>query len=93
MELRSIAAGCALGMLAAVPQAATAQGAGAYPDRAVRIIVPYPAGGSTDILTRLLGQGLTKRWARRWWSKTAAAPRASSARKPRPAPTPTAIRC
>lgn len=62
MELRSIAAGCALGMLAAVPLAATAQGAGAYPDRAVRIIVPYPAGGSTDILTRLLGQGLTKRW-------------------------------
>ncbi|NYT22608.1 tripartite tricarboxylate transporter substrate binding protein [Alcaligenaceae bacterium] len=62
MQARFITVACMLGMLAATPQAATAQDAGDYPNRAVRIIVPYPAGGSTDILTRLLGQGLTQRW-------------------------------
>jgi tripartite-type tricarboxylate transporter receptor subunit TctC len=28
----------------------------AWPDRTVRVIVPYPAGGSTDVLTRILGE-------------------------------------
>ncbi|MFC4277360.1 Bug family tripartite tricarboxylate transporter substrate binding protein [Achromobacter aloeverae] len=28
----------------------------AYPDQPIRIIVPYPAGGSTDLTARLLGQ-------------------------------------
>jgi len=30
----------------------------AWPDRPVRIIVPYPAGGSTDVLTRILAERL-----------------------------------
>jgi tripartite-type tricarboxylate transporter receptor subunit TctC len=62
MQVRFITAACVLGMLAAIPQAAMAGGAGDYPNRPVRIIVPYPAGGSTDILTRLLAKGLTQRW-------------------------------
>jgi len=53
---RLFAATCAALALAGPAHAAD------YPDRAVRLIVPYPAGGSTDILARLLGQGLTKRW-------------------------------
>lgn len=33
-----------------------------YPDRQVGITVPFPAGGSTDILARHLGHGLSKLW-------------------------------
>ncbi len=43
----------ALGLLLAAP--AWAQSAEKYPDRQVRIIVPYPPGGSTDVLARLMG--------------------------------------
>lgn len=33
-----------------------------FPSRAVRLVVPYPAGGTTDILGRLVGQRLSERW-------------------------------
>lgn len=46
-----------LALLASLPLAATAQSA--YPDKPIRIIIPVPAGGQTDILARLLGQKLT----------------------------------
>jgi tripartite-type tricarboxylate transporter receptor subunit TctC len=35
-----------------------------YPSKSLRIIVPFVAGGSTDILARLVGQHLTERWGR-----------------------------
>jgi tripartite-type tricarboxylate transporter receptor subunit TctC len=30
----------------------------AYPNRTVRIVVPYPAGGTTDVIARIVAQGL-----------------------------------
>ncbi|WP_249780605.1 tripartite tricarboxylate transporter substrate binding protein [Bradyrhizobium sp. dw_78] len=33
-----------------------------YPDHTVRIIVPFPAGGTADSLPRIVGQYLSKRW-------------------------------
>jgi tripartite-type tricarboxylate transporter receptor subunit TctC len=48
-----------LAALAAAPRAARAQGA--WPDRPVRIIVPYAPGGANDILARLYGQRLSDR--------------------------------
>lgn len=34
----------------------------AYPDRTVNIVVPFPAGGATDAVARLMGDGLSKIW-------------------------------
>ena len=33
-----------------------------YPSKAIRIIVPYPPGGTTDVVARLVGQKLTDSW-------------------------------
>src|ERR1019366_4531182 len=33
-----------------------------FPSRTIFIVVPYPAGGSTDVLARALGNELSKLW-------------------------------
>ena len=40
---------------------ALAQGA-AYPSKLIRVVVPFPAGGATDIMTRKVAQRLNEAW-------------------------------
>ena len=42
--------------------AAYAQTAAAWPVKPIRVVVPYPAGGTSDILTRMIGAKLTEVW-------------------------------
>ena len=41
---------------------AIAATADAYPSRPIRIVIPYPPGGTSDILARLIGTKITESW-------------------------------
>jgi len=43
-----------------VTAACASAAAQTFPDKAVRIVVPYPPGGSTDLVARILGEGATE---------------------------------
>ena len=45
---------------ALVPAAWPAFGQGSYPDRPIRLVVPYPAGGVTDVIARVLADEVGK---------------------------------
>jgi len=52
-------------LMLAIAPVATGQDATRYPDRPVRIVVPFPPGGAADAFARLAGQKLPERWASR----------------------------
>jgi tripartite-type tricarboxylate transporter receptor subunit TctC len=53
------AIGAALALSVVAPQAAS-QGAGAYPSKAIRIIVPLAPGGNVDLVARALAQQVSE---------------------------------
>lgn len=62
MTVRQMGCGLLLGMVASLtwaqnPSTGSAQG---FPDRPIRIVVPYVPGGSTDLLSRLLGDAASE---------------------------------
>ena len=58
-RITRVAAACALAA-ATIAAAMSSAWAQAWPARPVNLIVPFPAGGTTDVLARALGQELSK---------------------------------
>src|SRR5947209_19962638 len=42
--------------------AATTALAAGYPDHTIKIVVPFAAGGGTDVLARIIAQNLNAKW-------------------------------
>lgn len=60
MNIRSVAAGfagCLMALLLALPGA---QAQGRFPDRTITIIVPFAAGGPTDVVARQLAEAMSR---------------------------------
>jgi tripartite-type tricarboxylate transporter receptor subunit TctC len=60
MNARSVVLGLLSVLLAGV--AAAQERPDAFPSRAIKIVVPFPAGGPSDVLARMIGQKMTEDW-------------------------------
>jgi tripartite-type tricarboxylate transporter receptor subunit TctC len=52
----------ALVALAGLGTADTSRAQDAFPSRSVRVVIPYPAGGGTDTIGRLVADQLSRKW-------------------------------
>jgi tripartite-type tricarboxylate transporter receptor subunit TctC len=62
MTVRALLAAVLVASCAAPAAAQSQDPARNYPNRAVRIIVPFPAGGTADLMPRILGEKLSQKW-------------------------------
>src|SRR5262245_66511511 len=60
LRAKGIGMPATLALAALVALAGGAPAAEPYPDRPVTLIVPYAAGGSSDVLARLIGDRISK---------------------------------
>ena len=61
MKLTSLLFAGAAAVCSMVAQAQTPTPA-AFPSKPIKIVVPFPAGGTSDVLARLIGQKMTDSW-------------------------------
>jgi tripartite-type tricarboxylate transporter receptor subunit TctC len=61
LRVPTIAAAIALAALAA---STLAQTGAAYPEKSVRLVVPFAAGGALDVVARIVGQKMTETWGK-----------------------------
>lgn len=62
--MKTLTRSLVLVLAAFIPLAASAAGAG-FPEKLVRIVVPYPPGGTADVLGRLLADQFGQQWGQR----------------------------
>jgi tripartite-type tricarboxylate transporter receptor subunit TctC len=60
MELRQLCVCAALGIAGAA--GALVAHAQAYPTKPIRLVCPFPPGGTTDVVARMVAQGLSEAW-------------------------------
>jgi tripartite-type tricarboxylate transporter receptor subunit TctC len=60
MTFRSLV--LALSSLLVVGGAVAQERAESFPSRSIKIVVPFPAGGPSDVLARMIGQKMTEDW-------------------------------
>src|SRR6202043_3456924 len=63
MRLSCIGWGALVALALSVGAAAQERPEG-FPSRALKIVVPFPAGGPSDVLARLIGQKMSEDWGR-----------------------------
>ena len=61
-KLASMALAAVLGVACSVLASLGAAAQAPFPTKTVRIVVPYPAGGGTDVLARLVADQLARKW-------------------------------
>ena len=49
-------------LVAAVALPVAAQDAANYPSKPIHVVIPFPPGGATDVITRRIGERLTQKW-------------------------------
>ena len=54
----------AAGMLAGLVDASAQAPAPGYPTKSVEVVIPFPAGGATDVIGRLVGEVVSREWKR-----------------------------
>ena len=60
MRIRALFSGCLAVLLASLALSVAAQAP--FPNKPVRMIVPFPAGQATDMVARMLAEGLSRTW-------------------------------
>jgi len=60
MDFRKSALTLAVGLLAAIGLTATLASAETYPARTITLVVPFPPGGPSDVVARIIGDGLSR---------------------------------
>src|SRR5918998_5631288 len=58
--ITSVTRRLALGLFAGATLLASAASAQTFPDRVVKLVVPYPAGGPTDVIARIVAEEMGK---------------------------------
>ena len=73
--------------------AAAEDASATFPNRPIRMIVPFPAGRPSDIVARLIGQKMSEDWGQPVVIDIGREATRSSLRRPRRKQSPTATRC